>query len=230
MEHTATSGSASAASSFAGLLAALTAPAQERPLAWKEDDLADDVTTLSYERALRAHARYKAVDPSDHALTQAVDSASKQTTASRAADLPPVAQAFDDQEVMRHDEMTPPAPGIKTAASNEAARRLPADLEKNLKCASITIRVSQEECAQLRRRATEAGLTVSAYMRSCTFEAESLRALVKDTLAQLRSEPQHPGQAPAKVTHAAQELEPRTRFSWLKRLWPRAHSHRIAQA
>jgi hypothetical protein len=47
--------------------------------------------------------------------------------------------------------------------------------------------MSQAECAQLHSRAAEAGLTVSAYLRSCTFEAESLRAMVKDTMAQLRS-------------------------------------------
>jgi hypothetical protein len=59
--------------------------------------------------------------------------------------------------------------------------------ERNLKDASITIRLSKAECAQLHRRAAEAGMTVSSYLRSCTFEAESLRAMVKDTLAQLRS-------------------------------------------
>ena len=51
----------------------------------------------------------------------------------------------------------------------------------------ITVRVSEAECAVLRQRAAEAGLTVSAYLRSCTFEAESLRAMVKETLAKMRS-------------------------------------------
>ena len=60
-------------------------------------------------------------------------------------------------------------------------------MERDLKCASITIRLSEAECAQLRQRAAEAGLTISAYLRSCTFEAESLRALVRDTMAQLRT-------------------------------------------
>ncbi len=53
--------------------------------------------------------------------------------------------------------------------------------------ASITIRVSQAECAQLKRRAAEAGMTISAYLRSCTFEAEALRGQVKEALAQLRA-------------------------------------------
>jgi hypothetical protein len=47
--------------------------------------------------------------------------------------------------------------------------------------------MSKVECAQLHRRAEEAGLSVSAYLRSCTFEAESLRAMVKETMAQLRT-------------------------------------------
>ena len=40
---------------------------------------------------------------------------------------------------------------------------------------------------ELRRRATEAGLTISAYLRSCTLEVENLRTQVKQTLADLRS-------------------------------------------
>jgi hypothetical protein len=68
--------------------------------------------------------------------------------------------------------------------------------------------MSKAECAQLHRRAAEAGLTVSAYLRSCTFEAESLRAMVRDTLAQMRS-------AAAPVKPAA---ERRSWFGWLGRL------------
>ncbi len=55
------------------------------------------------------------------------------------------------------------------------------------KSASITIRMSHAECAQLRKRADAADLTVSAYMRSCILEAETLRAQVKEALAALRA-------------------------------------------
>jgi len=48
-------------------------------------------------------------------------------------------------------------------------------------------RLSQTECGQLRTRAAEAGLSISAYLRSCTFEAETLRSQVKEALAQLRT-------------------------------------------
>ena len=83
--------------------------------------------------------------------------------------------------------------------------------------ASITIRLSKAEVAQLRRRAAEAGLTVSAYLRSCTLEAESLRAMVKDTLAQLRAETAKPDQEAALPVR-------RSWFAWLSRLWPHTNA------
>jgi hypothetical protein len=101
--------------------------------------------------------------------------------------------------------------------------------ERNLKDSSITIRMSKAECAQLHRRAAEAGLTVSAYLRSCTFEAESLRAMVKDTLAQLRSVTTQQ----AKPTDAAPPLRSRFRklAAWLRNLLTPWHgSQRVARA
>ncbi len=62
-----------------------------------------------------------------------------------------------------------------------------AAIEPNLKRASVTLRLSRSECEQLHQRAAEAGLTLSAYVRSCAFEVENLRAQVKETLVQLRS-------------------------------------------
>ena len=71
--------------------------------------------------------------------------------------------------------------------ANGADSRDPAPRPRALKSASITIRLSESEFAQVRQRAAEAGLTVSAYLRSCTLEVESLRAQVKQTVAQLRN-------------------------------------------
>ena len=45
-------------------------------------------------------------------------------------------------------------------------------VERELRTASVTIRLSTAECARLHQRAAEAGLTVSAYLRSCMLEAE----------------------------------------------------------
>ncbi|MGO8757349.1 MAG: plasmid mobilization protein [Terracidiphilus sp.] len=156
-----------AAPSFAGLLAAIAKPTAEpaNPAPhWNANDLGEDVVTLSYERALRAHARYKQADPGDWGPQEA---GIKQDGA--------------------------PEPGTPLAAPAGAEPPVPAcDLppaatDRDLRSASVTIRVSKAECEQLRLRASEAGVTVSAYLRSCTFEAEALRAQVKEALAELRS-------------------------------------------
>ena len=63
----------------------------------------------------------------------------------------------------------------------------PVPERKDRKAASITIRLSDAECAQVRQRATDAGLTMSAYLRSCVLEAEILREQVKEALTQFRS-------------------------------------------
>jgi hypothetical protein len=173
------------ASSFAGLLAALTAPAsaaQDRSPLADDDGLEDDVATLSYERALRTHARYRPADSSpadasDYSLTQAPNQRPIGIRQAISPDVNPVQELATQAAI-------PPA---GSATVSEAIQVYSSAFERNLKSASITIRMSREECAQLRKRATDAGLTVSAYLRSCTFEAESLRAQVKDALAQLRA-------------------------------------------
>jgi predicted DNA binding CopG/RHH family protein len=157
------------AASFAGLLASLTAPKPagappSRGPSSNFDGLEDDVATLSYERALHTHARYK----------------------------PSAAEPADTREQ---------APLAENA--NSAAAAVPqSGRERISKRASVTVRMSHAECAQLQQRAAEAGMTVSAYLRSCTFEVELLRAQVKQALAQLKS------------TQTLQE--PRKRFRWLR--------------
>jgi hypothetical protein len=192
-----------ASSSFAGLLAALAAPAQKQAPAWNDDDLADDVATLSYERALQTHARYRGADRSDRSLTQA-----------------PVPQPmlFSEADL---EAAAAPAPtaarqgatAVKSGMETAALRGRSPATGGNLKRSSITIRLNSAECAQLHQRAAEAGLTVSAYIRSCTFEAESLRALVKETLAQLQA-----AQATGKAAPSPHVSSPR--FGWLGKILP----------
>lgn len=183
--------------SFAGLLASLTAPALKPVAAESEDGLEDDVATLSYERALRSHSRYRAAD---------------------AGDRTPLQNGVSEQ--VSNDETTP---GDAKLAESLSAAQCPATetasppltpAPRNLKRASVTIRLSEAECLQLRARAAESGLTVSAYLRSCTFEAESLRAQVKEALAQLRAP------APA-VKPALTVTAQRSWFPWLTRFRPR---------
>ena len=76
-----------------------------------------------------------------------------------------------------------------------------------VKSASITVRLSAEENGRLRARAAEASLTVSAYLRSCAFEVETLRAQVKDAIARM---------------HESEPGPPPHRRSWLRRFFFRA--------
>lgn len=158
------------AGGFAGILASLAGPPEKLRSDWNDDSLADDITTLSYEQALRTHARYRPT-----------------------SELPPIQNATDEQ-------LPPKKPPLKqTVGAETSARsgtisdsvatqtRRSTPLNDSRKAASITIRLSKAECAQLHERAAEAGLTVSAYLRSCTCEVEALRTQVKETLAQLRS-------------------------------------------
>jgi len=161
-------------------MAAFADPVSKRVPAWNNDDLEDDVATISYEQALQAHARYRPVDEYVPAVNVP---APKQTADSDSLRIREVSQEEIGQgqnpPFLKVREASHQAVPPSTVPSSARAR--------NLKCASITIRLSQAECAQLRTRAAEAGLSISAYLRSCTFEAEALRAEVKETLAQLRS-------------------------------------------
>ena len=180
----------SAVSSFANLLAGLTAPKPRDSDQLSEDLLADDFATISYEQALRTHARYHPAGP------------------------PPAPAA-------RPDPALPKPPQSVRITEWVPESDLPLSLAANRKSASITIRLSQAECAQLHKRAADAGLTVSAYLRSCIFEVETLRAQVKDTLTQFRSAPA--AEPPPMV--ASQKLQPPSR-GWRERLFPGRHRDR----
>lgn len=184
MQRPSASVSSPSSTSFAGVLSALATAGErtnssgERQLAtewkashgWSDDGLEEDVATLSYERALRAHARYRY---SDQPSLQNDDSGAASVEESRKPVAAP--QASCARAPLAKPERAP---------AEDQLRGTP--FERNLKSASITIRLSKVECAQLHKRAAEAGLSVSAYLRSCTFEAESLRAMVKDTMAEFR--------------------------------------------
>ena len=212
MQETATSPSPTA-SSFANLLAALASPAPERAPEWNEDGLADDVATLSYEQALSSNARYRSADtgtsPNQH------DGAPWQTHYTNASSGPGVTARPATDALPTHNRNT-------VAEARDAKR--PTACEANRKSASITIRMSKEEGTQLRERAAEAGLTISAYLRSCVFEAETLRTQVKEALVQLRS----PVASDEKKSPAPASSSSPT---WRLRLFPRwSGSHGAAQA
>jgi len=229
MQQPAATAPSPTSSSFAGLLAALAAPAaSNRSQPWSDDDLADDYATLSYEQALRTHARFRSPnpsqDPADLPLSNPVDPEPGRIRGAFLVDAPSTALTA-----------CPPTVSVSKADwQMENSQGPPPALDRNLKSASITIRLSQAECAQLRTRAAEAGLTVSAYLRSCTFEAESLRALVKDTMAQLRSVSIQEDRAAAiqlAPNPASKRPFRRSYRQWWARFWPPTHARRsIAQA
>ena len=82
---------------------------------------------------------------------------------------------------------------------------------KRRKTSSITIRLTAAEQAQLHERATAAQLSVSAYLRSCIFEAESLRAQVKEALVEMKAATASDSQVPR---------EPQSAHNWRARLLP----------
>jgi len=203
---------AAPAPSFAGLLATLAGSAQRPAPVWNDDDLADDVATLSYGNALKAHSRNRFTDQS---LPPAVDPGPYRIAESSPATLAAEPQSKAQPDAGRNSPATPDL---------ESNRLRTAQTGRNLKDASITIRMSKAECAQLHKRAAEAGVTVSAYLRSCTFEAESLRAMVKETLVQLRASSTQANLSKAAPLH-------RTRFGGLARIFtPWRRNQRVSRA
>jgi predicted DNA binding CopG/RHH family protein len=158
-------------SSFAGLLATIASPppdpTEDAPL-WNSRDLGEDVATLSYERALRAHARYRPAN----------------RDSDRGHRLPPDGLGIDSSANASIDN---DAAGAAVATDAAPALQPAFAQDRDLRSASVTIRLSKAECARLHQRAAEAGLTVSAYLRSCALEAETLRAQVKQALAELKT-------------------------------------------
>jgi predicted DNA binding CopG/RHH family protein len=168
MEQPAKPSPSSNSSNFAGLLASLASPAKEqedRCSIWGSDGLGDDVVTLSYEQALRNHSRHRTEERGNGTLIPVRDP--------EAGSSQQVAQNLrvrSDEEPMARSE-----PAAQKITSHE------------LRTSSVTIRLNQAECSELRQRAAEAGLTVSAYLRSCVLEADALRAQVKEALAEMKT-------------------------------------------
>jgi Mobilization protein NikA len=196
-------------SDFAGLLAALAAAKPAKAPVWSEDELLQDVATLSYERALQTHARYR---PSNDEFAAQLSYVPDSVRCGEAAGNRSQSCARGDRVPESNAPITP-------------------SIGRDRKCASVTIRMSQAECEQLRRRATEAGLTISAYLRSCTFEADALRAQVKDALAELRGANSPIGlnahQAGTRAAKANRNEIGNSRLGWLRRLVPDLHPGRI---
>ncbi|MGA9584572.1 MAG: hypothetical protein WBQ95_04545 [Terracidiphilus sp.] len=136
--------------------------------------------------------------------------------------LDDVATISYEQALRTHRRV--PAAELTTAQLPEQIAPLPKDItplvpvpdvgNKKRKTASITIRLTQTEEAQLHERAAAAELSVSAYLRSCIFEAESLRSQVKEALSHMKTASVPSPQGPA-------EIESNSRHNWRDRFLPR---------
>jgi predicted DNA binding CopG/RHH family protein len=180
--------------SFAGFLAPLASPAKSASTgasAWSNGDLEDDVVTLSYERALRAHTRYKPADRGDEPVNEAAGASAQ----------PVIAAKVD----------------LSAGVAAKATAYTTAEFER--RSVSVTIRLSNAECRRLRQRATEAGLTVSAYLRSCVLEADALRAQVKEALAEMRT-------AGSTERPSAKNFVRHSCYGWIMRLFSRRSPER----
>ena len=158
---------------FASLLAFLTDAGRAND-SWDDTALAEDVSNISYEQALRSVRRVRP-------------------------------DALAESSPAPNDHAPTPVPAPLPTPSDQKVRR----------AASITIRVSEAEQAQLHERAAEAKLSVSAYLRSCIFEAEALRSQVKEALSQMQSAGSEKPQAPGEP-----ETSPHRRFRLFSR-WSR---------
>jgi predicted DNA binding CopG/RHH family protein len=199
---------AAAVPSFAQMLASLAAPATlaGNAHAWSDDGLADDVAVLSREGAERSRE-------------SAVCVPSQEQRHPAGQPVPPRKPPLAERDLHWENSRTPAKSHRLTISEVGSSGLAPA--AKSFKRASITIRVSAAECAQLRARAAESGLTLSAYLRSCTLEAESLRAQVKSALAQLR--------APA-AENPPGSIEKPSLFGRVAQIWPRRGEQKAANA
>jgi hypothetical protein len=82
------------------------------------------------------------------------------------------------------------------------------------KSASISIRLTRSECAQLRQRAAEAGLTISDYLRSCIFEVESLRTQVREVLLRVRPASSNSSAPPTPPSSTPRSPKSKARWFW----------------
>jgi len=238
------------------LLTSLMAPAaaaKSEP-EWDDDGLAEDVATLSYESALRSHARYgskgrgEKQQAEDRLQQAAADIGTIRTKMGSPKAAPAAARSREQSSRMPlvplstyelNDEEFEPEPQVvarSKSAPQAAQRNKVTPFERNLKKSSITIRMSEEECEQLHQRAAEAGVTVSAYLRSCTFEAEALRTQVREVLSQLTASAEEkpsvdPGsKKPVSSVSAQSEAVASsvTGLGWLRKLMPQGKSHQAA--
>jgi predicted DNA binding CopG/RHH family protein len=203
-----------------------------------------DTASFSYESALRAAGR-SPVEETDSVAPDELDQTLLQTLIRTlmTSDLERDRQPDGTRRANAH--LAEPDLARSAAASEFSTTGSPSFASFMAKRpASVTIRLSAAECAQLKQRAAEAGLTLSAYVRSCTFEAEALRAQVKQALGELRGELRGDlrkelrgelrgdlrGEVPEKKPPLAESFPPAALSHDSPRHWWQPHSHERSRA
>jgi predicted DNA binding CopG/RHH family protein len=190
-------------SSFATLLASLASSPNASSPGWDDAALAEDVATLSYEKALKTHSRRSGYPV--QRLTDPENSTGNSIQGLEQEPRPSTNETAAQSQLL---------PLNSSRRSDERAHR---------KSASVTIRLGELENEQLHARAAEAGLSVSAYLRSCIFEVEELRSQVKQTLADMR-------RSTAQNQDSSLRTVPHPSRGWRERILPGWTRHRGAAA
>ena len=168
--------------------------------------LEDGLASVSYERALRTHSRYK---PETEAPKIAAESIAPLPTPQSPIpqNVAPIIEtpdnAFQDdpgpnldpgpdfyqsiEQPLAPDPSEQPNPGSLPSRTQLILNASLATRQLELKQCTISVRLNRAESEILRLRAAESGMTISAYIRSCVLEADQLRAQVKMALAELRA-------------------------------------------
>jgi len=216
MQQSTASAPSPTSSDFASLLAALATPAQ--PSSGAPGDRSSSQGWNSGAPGDRSSSQgWNSEAWEDDGLEDDVATLSYEHAQHTKPAVEPLFQPIDPRP---DQKISPAVPPLQAASPEPETNRFHATAaERNLRNASITIRMSRAERAQLHQRAAEAGLTDSAYLRSCIFEVESLRAMVKDTLSRLRS-------AATEVKPSVADVSmPHKPIHWLGRLLTPRHEN-----
>jgi hypothetical protein len=126
----------------------------------------EDLASLSYEHALRT--------PTPKASRKENLQPRKPSPQTALAGAPPMAQSYRAMGGLSN-QPSPPSLEISRAFQIAEPRH-----------ARTTIRFTAGENKLLRKRAAESNIAISAYVRSCVLEVESLRAQVRQLMTELR--------------------------------------------
>jgi len=118
------------------------------------------------------------------------------------------------QEV--HREMARELERDSRDLARNPSKNLSGDLASPARSVSLTVRLAPEECALVKARAGEAGISVSAYVRQCALDVDLLREHVETVLAEIRAANTKPNLAPCSLPAMAET--PRAASQWSLRI------------